>query len=80
MIIAVLQKGEPMEWIVEAETLSDFVNHGRYTIATKQLIRCRDCIFYCHKDYGLPYCGRLSGFYAVDLDDFCSWAKRRTDG
>ena len=32
-----------MEWIVEAESLSDFIDHGRYTIHTKPLIRCKDC-------------------------------------
>lgn len=64
-----------MEWIVEAESLSDFVDHGRYTIHTKPLIRCRDC----------KYRGGLSGFYcdnmekAVGVDSFCSWAERRID-
>ena len=33
-----------MEWIVEAETLSDFIDHGRYTISSKPFVRCRDCI------------------------------------
>lgn len=35
-----------MEWIVEAESLSDFVDHGRYTINAKPLIRCNECEYY----------------------------------
>lgn len=32
-----------MEWIVEAETLSDLIDHGRCSIASQPLIRCKDC-------------------------------------
>lgn len=35
-----------MEWIVEAETLSDLIDHGRYSIASQPLIRCKDCKYY----------------------------------
>lgn len=73
-----------MEWIVEAESLSDFVDHGRYTISTKPLIRCRDCKYY--RKYGyvngkpkfLPKC-TFNSIY-VNADDFCSRAERKSDG
>ena len=67
-------KGEPMEWIVEAETLSDFIDHGRYTLSTKPLIRCKDCKYssdeYCH-------CSKVTWWNSKD--DFCSKGERRTD-
>ena len=72
-----------MEWIVEAETLTDFIDHGRYTIASKPLIRCRDCKHFMKlrseefaKKFGQEYeceCGRLN---VPKPDDFCSRAKR----
>jgi len=70
-----------MEWIVEAETLSDFVDNGRYTIKSKPLVRCRDCKHFiqsnasnatvCNKHDGLPYT-------AYDTD-FCSRAEWKDD-
>ena len=70
-----------MEWIVEAESLSDFVDHGRYTIHAKPLIRCKDCKHYQFADnrvFGTPVkmCKWL-GFEDFDDDDFCSRAERR---
>ena len=73
-----------MEWIVEAESLSDFVDHGRYTIASKPLIRCKDCKYY-RNDHGwncIEYmvCD-ISPLHKVirKPDDFCSKAEGRTD-
>lgn len=73
-----------MEWIVEAETLSDFVDHGRYTIQSKPLVRCRDCEHFMKhrseksaKKFGQIYeceCGRLT---LPEPDDFCSRPKRK---
>lgn len=76
MIIAVMQKGEPMEWIVEAESLSDFVDHGRYTIHTKPFIRCRDCIK-LQRDVlaDMYWCGGRE----VPLDHYCGYAERREE-
>ena len=72
-----------MEWIVEAETLSDFIDHGRYTIQSKPLVRCRDCKY---KDDGIdedgiPFLKCLHGrsYGGTRINDFCSWAERRTD-
>ena len=48
--------------------------------AQQEIIRCWECKYYHHEDYELPYCDRRFGFYAVDLDDFCSKAERREDG
>lgn len=71
-----------MEWIVEAESLSDFVDHGRYTISTKPLIRCRECKHYCYADNRIPQ----EQICVCDLDgdrwspdSYCSFAERRTD-
>lgn len=71
-----------MEWIVEAETLSDLIDHGRYSIASQPLIRCKDCKHYYYADNRIPQEQR----YSCDLDgdrwkpeDFCSYAERRTD-
>ena len=83
-----------MEWIVEAESLSDFIDHGRYTLSTKPLIRCRDCKHQVkewrtdkrRKDNGYIVCGcdvvgDACGFWALlgQDDDYCSMAERRTD-
>lgn len=83
MDFVAMQKGEPMEWIVEAETLSDFIDHGRYTITSKPLIRCKDCKHYQFADsraFGMPVkmC-KWFRFEDVDDGDFCSRAERRTD-
>ena len=66
-----------MEWIVEAETLSDFIDHGRYTITSKPLIRCKDC-----KWFSKAGCAVLivDDSDKPSADDYCSFAERRTDG
>lgn len=66
-------KGKPMEWIVEAESLTDFVDHGRYTIHTKPLIRCKDCRW--HKT-DINQCGRQICAVMYD-DDYCNYAERK---
>ena len=75
-----------MEWIVEAESLSDFVDHGRYTIHTKPLIRCRDCKrFHYDMPYviqGIPVLGHeVCDFWGdgckTSENGFCSYAERR---
>lgn len=63
-----------MEWIVEAETLSDFIDHGRYTLSTKPLIMCRDCK-HLFEDNKCP----LRTWWTHTEDDFCSYAERRAD-
>lgn len=69
-----------MEWIVEAESLSDFVDYGRYSISTKQLIRCKNCKHHSHDaGYGYDWCNRTSGVFRVKPDDFCSRAERREE-
>ena len=83
-----------MEWIVEAESLSDFVDHGRYTIHTNPIIRCKDCKHQVKewrtdkrcKDKGYMVCGcevvgDACGYWALlgQDDDYCSYAERRTD-
>lgn len=71
-----------MEWIVEAESLSDFVDHGRYTISTKPLIRCRDCKHYYYANNRIPQ----EQMCVCDLDgdrwspnSYCSFAERKDD-
>lgn len=78
-----------MEWIVEAESLSDFVDHGRYTIASKPLIRCKNCKYWKDQEYGgveVQICARPQNRFEkfplvmlIDRDGFCSYGKRRTD-
>ena len=68
-----------MEWIVEAETLSDFI-HGRYTLSTKPLIRCKDCKFYTplNRETKSGICSLLIHQNFGD-DWYCAGAERRTD-
>lgn len=81
-------KGDQMEWIVEAESLSDFVNHGRYTIHTNPLIRCRDCKHFEHDHpyiiQGVPVlghevCNAWGDGCKTDENGYCFMAERRTD-
>lgn len=54
-----------MEWIVEAESLSDFIDHGRYTLSTKPLIRCQDC------KHWMPYDWMFSEVWrSISMDDY----------
>lgn len=72
-----------MEWIVEAETLSDLIDHGRYSVSSQPLIRCKDCKFRTHiKRTNRYWCQTDDGLYDLNPspDDFCSRAERRTDG
>jgi hypothetical protein len=69
-----------MEWIVEAESIGDLLN-GRYTVATKPVIRCKDCRYNTGlsefiKDY---YCCDYHE-HIVSADDFCSYAERWEEG
>ena len=72
------------EEIDEAEVFYGWIrNHSR------ELIRCRDCIYwkrYCRVVDGVTsnhVCGRkreLDGLmHRSKADDFCSWAERRND-
>ena len=64
-----------MEWIVEAETLSDLIDHGRYSVSSRPLIRCKDC-----KHYLYPHgCGHIDGMATSQKDGFCSYAERREE-
>lgn len=72
-----------MEWIVEAETLSDLIDHGRYSVSSRPLIRCKDCKHYYFAENRIPQEQR----YVCDLNDdrwmpdsFCSYGERREDG
>lgn len=76
-----------MEWIVEAETLSDFI-HGRYTLSTKALIRCKDCKYFEYDHLyivqGIPVIGHLvcnkwGDGCRTDENGFCFMGERRTD-
>lgn len=72
-----------MEWIVESESLSDFVDHGWYTISSKPLVRCKDCKYW-HREIhnGIEY----FNFSSCDLNHFgdghnfyCADAERGTN-
>ena len=72
-----------MEWIVEAESIGDLLN-GRYTVATKPVIRCKECKYWREYRYVngkpkyLPYCD-FNDIYFFREDDFCSKAERREE-
>lgn len=69
-----------MEWIVEAETLSDLIDHGRYSVSSQPLIRCKDCK---HRDPEDEKCDCGHGIlWQLPRDDdwYCADAERRTDG
>ena len=70
-----------MEWIVEAESLSDFIDHGRYTLSTKPLIRCKDCKHSKNNENGEPWiCGHPdNNAWRITPDQYCGYAERRTD-
>ena len=70
-----------MEWIVEAESLSDFIDHGRYIISSKPLIRCRDCKWSDVSAMGhLVVCNHSRGLVNASPNSYCNFAERRTDG
>lgn len=73
MIFAVMES-EKMEWIVESESLSDFVDHGWYTISSKPLVRCKDCKFF---ENGNP-CGIVDWWNTSE--DYCSRGERKDGG
>lgn len=77
MDFVVMQKGELMEWIIEAESLSDFIDHGRYIIHTKLLIRCNECKYYqgVHGAMGHAPCAYWKDG-GVMWDWFCSQGKK----
>ena len=64
-----------MEWIVEAETLSDLIDHGRYSIASQPLIRCKDCKEGTYSSDCTIICKYLNN--AFSPDDYCSYGERR---
>lgn len=82
-----------MEWIVEAESLSDFIDHGRYTLSTKPLIRCQDCKYYIpyewmfdgltrssnRNDYSPDEIGCSVNDHNYPPDGFCSFGDMRED-
>ena len=68
-----------MEWIVEAESIGDLLN-GRYTVATKPVIRCKDCKYCEHwyADKGRCFLWHESGIDVFE-DGFCNYAGRRKE-
>ena len=69
-----------MEWIVESESLSDFVDHGWYTISSKPLVRCKDCKladwYKTVKGELFCYCME-TGVAGRTEDDYCSYGERK---
>ena len=81
-----------MEWIIEAESIGDLLN-GRYTVATKPVIRCKNCKHRMPYDWMFSevwqsqnmddYSDNEIGCQYCDMsmtaDDFCSRAERREE-
>ena len=69
-----------MEWIVEAESIGDLLN-GRYTVATKPVIRCKDCK---HSEHWYGDKSRCFLWHEEGIDvfenGFCNYAERREEG
>lgn len=56
------------------------VRMGIEALEQQEIVRCKDCVFHTHDDvYESDWCDRQDDFFAVDLDDFCSWGVRREE-
>lgn len=83
MATAHTEKGEKMEWIVEAETRADLVD-GQMLIC-EEIVRCEDCK-YCIFQPGTMdfeemfqyYCTRFKPFKRTS-NDYCSYGERRAE-
>ena len=66
-----------MEWIVESESLSDFVDKGMYTISSKPLVRCLECKYYqgVHRVQGHAPCSHWKSG-GVMWNWYCSQGER----
>ena len=65
--------------IVEAQRFEvDYMSHFTQRISLVELVRCNDCKFHNYDDMGSPYCIKKREYGWKD-DDFCSYAKRRTN-
>lgn len=55
-------------WFVEAPTVD-----------AVEVVRCKDCVWYCEKN-GLNACNRIYGFTIAPMlpDDYCSYGERKT--
>lgn len=59
----------------ESEYIALANSNGEYRLTDKQIVRCRDCIYYdtVHLD-----CAR-QGWSDCERDGFCSWGKRKEE-
>ena len=73
------------EWIGHRIFVQNMNDIDRQTIlnlpsAQPEIIRCKECKYHTYDNiYGFHWCNRMLGTFRVGLEDYCSFAKRRTD-
>ena len=73
------------EYIISDKQLGlieDFANVCVEGEKLPNIVRCRDCVYICHREYRnrLEYhtCNYFDSEYAeVELDGFCAWGERK---
>ena len=84
MTFAVWEKGKTMR-LFDMDSKEDYLLDGKYKVATPyaplvnvvEVVRCKDCTYYCPLDDSRPYDCLRSGFLCVRKEDFCSCGKER---
>ena len=71
--------------LFDMDSKEDYLLDGKYKVATPyaplvdvvEVVRCKDCTYYCPIDDSRPYDCLRSGFLCVRKEDFCSCGKER---
>lgn len=71
--------------LFDMDSKEDYLLDGKYKVATPyaplvnvvEVVRCRDCTYYCPLDDSRPYDCLRSGMLCVRKEDFCSCGKER---
>lgn len=67
----------------KGETMSEYIMRHEYEddedvlTVVGELVRCKDCTYYCPLDDSRPYDCLRSGMLCVRKEDFCSCGKER---
>ena len=48
-------------------------------IDAQKVVRCKDCVFFQKDAFGQSVCARSFNHFCMNLDDFCSYGKRKCD-
>lgn len=71
--------------LFDMDSKEDYLLDGKYKVATPyaplvdvvEVVRCKDCTYYCPLDDSRPSNCLMSGFLCVRKEDFCSCGKER---